>query len=1023
MYGWRADAASMQVHGRRRRSRRGYTLIEVVGATVLFVLIVTLLASTTATIVSSRSQLRQAAEIDGEIEDLLDQVTTSSYSDLLADSFTVPALCPGDAQGTGTLARSCVQVAGQPLTISWQLRRGDDAAGDGGGPLEAADDVTVTATAARTDGSLVVRTRTIPAPMPGWRDGYGTVRVRLTGAVDAMIADQRPLLLLSGTGFGDIVAAARPASDGSVVLRALPGDCSLATPCRLGLGTGDGRGISDELTLDAQTVVGPAGLVVLTENRAVDTRVAVSRRGRLSLQIDVNDPVGLRHVGLTDAAPEASSVCVWASFDDGYRRQVQPVCNSLDSGLRIPFDTYQPEPSDPAVVAFPNDTPLALAADSPTSDTCPVVPGQRYHNGTQWATVSTVGVCSSWTWGRAASVIVAPDSTVRELPASVTLTGGSSQSGLLVFDTSIEPSAVAAVGYGRQPAFSKPRSATNCPGWPTTCAPVWVTGVSVDAPEDTLCQLQHCLSAVNAAPALARVDSGVSYATQRSWPYAVPTTPSAQLSFRTYFQDNEAGSVSVTLVTKPAVGLLEACTPVCASVTNGQVVKANLATTASVDTNAYVEWRYTAPASFTGASVELRVSDGLSNRTERVLLSSSDSAPVAVQALDGTASQGSSTLVYARVFSALGTLGAGSVVWGGVPAGSAWSQNVAAGGTGWASARFTASTSVAVRHTATAVIQSNSALVISAPAVQVLSRPAAISVTPASLAASQGGSPAAQATVTVTDASGGVLRNWPVSISALSASVAWRGVAFLTPVCVTGNDGRCTAPSAEISAATTVGSGQIRFAAANKTATLALTVTQRAARLRSSNPEVPQGGSSSLTITVLDGAGSPMPNQAVQLTAPVGVSLSQSSVVTASNGTITVVATAAANTAAGQRPVTVKVARSGAEDLVTTAQLTIISVASTASLTPGNVTLAPGSTYEATLDVRDASDSPVAGAWVDPSLTSCTNGIKVSSGMSTGSDGLVSVIVEAPVDQQPTTATCSVKVAGLNPRSINVVVP
>jgi hypothetical protein len=293
--------------------RRAYTLIEVVGATALFVLTVSLLAGTTASVISSRMSIRRTIQIDASLDRLIDQVATNTYTALLQNSFDPPSRCPGDPQNAGTLSRSCTTIGASSVTVTWAITPGADSANPSG-PLDASDDLTITAQASRPDGSVFSRTRVLAAPLPAYRPGYSTLRVLLNG--DATLLDT-PLMLLSGAGFDTIVDARRPSASGTLMLRAPTTACTTASPCRVGLAPGLRRGMTDSFTLDANTAVGSSGLVTLSETRLTDLTVTVKRVSQIVLTLDATHPTGKRHTGRGDQSPESNSVCACSRSKTG----------------------------------------------------------------------------------------------------------------------------------------------------------------------------------------------------------------------------------------------------------------------------------------------------------------------------------------------------------------------------------------------------------------------------------------------------------------------------------------------------------------------------------------------------------------------------------------------------------------------------------------------------------------------------------------------------------------------------------
>lgn len=994
--------------------RRAYTLIEVVGATALFVLTVTLLAGTTASVISSRMSIRRTIQIDASLDRMLDQVSTNTFSSLLQNTFDPPSRCPGDPQNAGTLARSCTTIGASSVTVTWSVTPGTDSANPSG-PLDASDDLSITAQASRPDGSVFSRTRVLAAPLPAYRPGYATLRVLLNG--DATLLDT-PLMLLSGTGFDTIVDARRPSATGTLMLRAPTTACTSASPCRVGLAPGLRRGLTDSFTLDAKTAVGSSGLVTLSETRLTDLAVTVKRVSQVVLTIDATHPTGKRHTGRADQSPEQNSVCAWLTFKDGYASQNVPSCNS--DGASIRFTSYDPAQNG-VLVGIPSDVSLSLGADSQAQATCPVVPGQRYVNGSTWTNVSTVGVCSSWTWGRPARLVV-PADTSYSIPANVKVPAGSTFQGVLEWDASSDATGSPASGWGSQPTFAKPRSVSSCPSWPTACAPTWVSGSSTTSPETTAsCPSAHCLSTVNASPALAQITYGSSYGSTATWPYAVIAPVSQTTTFRTYVQDMEAGAVSATIVSLPTTGSLQLCNPTCAAASVSQTAATGLVTTSGVS-SAYISFQYTASSSAAATpSFVLRLSDGTSSRDELILLPSSAQA-VAVQPLATSVTQAGAVSLNARVFSSTGDLTSGTPVFATPPAGSSISSVTASTSSGWAVAALAGGTVAQGTSQTSAGLGTWPQTLF--PGFTLSARQKASSISFSSSTAvsvQQALTTTPTLTLVLRDAAGAVMPYTSVSLETSTAQgAAWRGVWVSPSACTTDQSGVCKVPPVNASAAASAGAGSLVAISSQASGYTSLSVTQLAARVLSSSPTFSQGTAGTFNITVTDAALAPVANQTVSLSAPSGVTLSSASVKTGSSGLAAVGVTVSGSASAGTVQITATITRGSNADLVVQLPLKVSSTPASASLSTSTVNVTRGTPSYIVVRVLDSTGSPSPGAYIAATCTSST--LTISSQVSSAQDGTAVLNLYAPATGSVGTVSCSVTVGSLAVQTFQAVV-
>lgn len=982
----------------RGRSLRAYTLIEVIAATTMFVFVVTLLAGTTSTVLSSRAALRGAVSIDQQLGSLLDQVSSNSFDTLLADKFTPPELCVGDTQASGSLSRSCIQSAGQEVTVSYAVTPGPDAAGDGTGPIDAADYVTVTLTASRSNGTISTRTLKVQAPSPGFRQGYGLVRVALSGNYEDLSS---PVMLFQGPSYTTPVAAVRPAGKNTVVLRAPLTACTNAIPCRVGLSSSYVESMTHQSTVSSTNVI-------LNDTRASNVELRVYKTGTLSLTIDATNSSSKRHV-TSDSPPRASSVCVWLKFNDT-EEKIIPACNSSDSGARITLSSYT-DPTTSVVTPLPTDTPITVYADKPGATVCPTVPDMQVFDGTSWAAAGNVPACSSWTWGRPSTVMLPSNTTPSlALPATLRVPSGGTLAAVLLFDTTQDASALPASGYLLQPTFASPRSTALCPKVDNICAPTWLRSQSAQSAEATCAAGTLCNSPGPSAPAMVSVTSGASFGTTSLWPYAFNTASGTTLSFRTYFQDNQSQSISVVVSTLPA-GTLQLCNPTCANVTSTPTTaSSSLATTTQPGAFSYLEWRFT-PSSTTPSSLGLTLSDGSLSRTQSVLFAPSAAATAAVAVVPASLSvaQGGSGSLYAMYFNAAGQAASTSPMYVSVFPSGVTSSPVATVASGWQAQTLTVGASTAQTS---ALSFPNSSYTGS---VKVLQRPATATLSGSTLTLLQGGSVTPTNAVLVTDQAGQVVTSYPVSFSFASTDAAWRGVYQDAPVCITSGAGTCVATTVKASLAALSGTGTIVATAGTVSASKSVTVSQTPKTALVGATKVPQGGSAPVVVMLYDGSSAPMPASSVTITLPAGLTAATSSATTDSRGAATFNVTASLSSPSGTRLISVV---SGGVSM--SFNLTVSPVPSQLYSPSSSVTVTRGSSSQLSVTARDPQGAPVPGASIAVSCTEST--LQKSTPVGATTDGTAYVTFYASATASTGTFTCSLSTGAATPLVVTVVV-
>jgi hypothetical protein len=1006
----------------RRHGLLGYTLMEVVAATAIFVTSVGILASTTTTALSSRVNLSRAMTLDSALNRVLETAASAPWEQLALNTFTPPApLCAGDPLNAGTLAQTCLVVNGRSIPVTWSVASSVDAAGVDGIPQGSADSLVITATATRTDGTKATRTKTVMAPTAGYRVApsgtvaQGVVRVQLSGS---WVTLDSPLLLLAADNT-TVVASTRVGTTGSAVMRADATTCTAALPCRVALGTGTSRGLTNTHSLDAGSVLGNSGKVVLSEGRATYVTAHIYRRGTLDVYLQAKNTTGGKQLSSTLSvtavtsetlsAPYQGSVCLWASFADGYASQQVPSCNNTESGRAVTFDTYSPSATEPLLqLAVPTGEAISLLQDSTNAD-CPVVAGQTYHASVagvgSWLPVTAVGVCSTWTWGRPTTLVTAAGTSSTFPTARITITGGGHTTAVATWIESDSARPAAGIPGTADLVWAKPRTASSCSGWPARCTPAWLSNKTASSPEFTACPTTACNSPSGTAPFFQYLTPTSS--TARKWPYGLTVAANATATFSTTITDAESQSVTVS-VPSVANGTLKMCTPGCTTVT--------AATTITVASGQTVQWSWTADSTATAATVGVRLVDstGLA-RVEYLRLPKTANTPVAAWVMRTMAPQGGSDSNRAWVWNEEGNAAEGAAVtWSSCVTGSAVTAgDVGADGV----AKGTWSVTTATPGTTTACsIQATKASVAYTSASShervVTAAPGSLTVT---AAASTQGLPTV-VSVQVLSPAGAALSGWNVAFSAETTSGAPAQSVWATPAwCVTGLDGRCSV-TFQVGTDTTTTSWVAKAKAGSATASATSTITRKVARLSLSPVTLTAGESVTATIYTADGAGKALGSKTVALVAPSGVTVTPSTGTTDSTGALAVALTATNSVVIGEKTLQ---ATSGTT--VAALEFSLTPAPSSVTLERPQVTLTRGANGTLNVTVNGARGDAVSGALV--TVTGGDAGVKVSSKLTTNVLGVAQLKLHVRSTAASGARTLTVVVAGVASQTFSVVVP
>lgn len=1065
-------------------------MMELVAATAIFITSIGLLAGTTTTALSTRVSLSRAAAIDSVLNRLLNTAASSNWESLLANTFTPPTpLCDPasseaetDAEGSGSLSRTCALVNGRQIEVAWSIRPIVSDAGADGIPQGAADALVLTASTTRADGSTASRSITLNAPMSGYRvatngaSADAVVRVQLSGSWQTL---DSPLLLLSPGADGlyndnaDVLAAATIDDAGAAVFRVgadqavLDAKCppNAELGCRVALGLGLNRGMTQTHSLDAGSLLGAGGKITLTAGKSTYASARVYRRGVLDVYLQARNTFGGRRLAsvLSNSpvtnqstyAPQAGSVCMWASFSDGYSGvdQEVPECNFTDRypvvstsvacvayqavalstvpascivrdpARAITFETYQPDSTEyPGLeLAIPTDEIIKLSADS-TKAGCPAIPGQRFTTTaggvSTWNIVTTTGVCSSWTWGRPTTLTVFGQGNQESTFPNATVTiagGGHTVATATWFGDAGRPAA--GVPSFSDTVWSKPRDAALC-GWPGTCVS------PATAPETTECPNTACKSTMNAAPYVQLItpNGGAS----QGWPLAMVVASGASRAFTTSIADPEGGQVTVTVQNAPAAsyGTLSLCTPACSPV----VVGASF----TIASGSTTSWSWTSGVTGASPSAELKLTDAQGNtRYEYLQFPKISGTPTAVAAMRTVAAQGGSDSNRATVWDEVGGgVGSATVTWN-----SCLSYSSSAGATTEANGNATSTWSVtgsqartvgALSEAGTELlntlgqcsvsVQKNSATysVTGAFSRTVRQAPGEITVV---LGTSTQNAPAVVSVVVkdrTTGAGGGnLLAGWPVALLAENtAGEPAQSVWSQVPWCLTGAAGSCNS-TFSVGTDTTASSWVLRAKSGSAVATQSSSITRIASRITGTSARLRVGATAEVTITTADGAGVPVGNMPITISVPAGVSVSPAVATTDSKGSTTVTLTAAATATIGKASMTVT---SGAT--VRQVPFVVDPAPQTLQLSQTNITVtrsaAPVGVTATVTGGREANGSAAVVPDVTVVVEGGDEGVRVSPRVSTDDAGQAVVKVYAEPDAEAGVRTITVSITTLS---------
>lgn len=927
----RRSVVSPGTHPKNSGIRRAFSVLEVAVAVAIIGLISGMITLAVTQAQMTSGNNRLERQVRSVVGSMVDQVAGAPYAQLAQGSFVRPEACPDDAK------RTCTTVWGRDIQVAWSTTLSTSP-----------DRVTITAVTETVKNRTITLHRIVAAPAAGWAEGNVSVRVTVSGdgyTGHLYVADRAGSVIGDGT-----------IENGIALISVPDASCTSKYPCRLALSPAGGA-VSGVWGLDPVTVLGSGGYIVTSEG-TTDVSAVVTRDDRVVVKLRATNPDGRQ------AAPSvAGSVCLSAIFNDGVgSRRVQKCNDTLPD--RIVFSSYRPDPARPELsLALPRGAVVSFGVDG-NSGTCPMVEGAKVFIDGEWQ--ESGSECTSWTWGTPSTIVVG--STESALNAFAHGVNGETVLTAVWAGSSARP----ATGYEGQSIWAKPRDARAC-AVSSGC-------VAQSAPEPTQCPGQHCRSSAHSGPQL------VSLLTGSRNIYSVQGTAGTENAFVLAVNSSDVGDDDTTvveLVTAPSAGSVKLSTG------TTLVAGATVASFTGSDHSIPLVWA--APGSASATSIRLRLSNTNGSTDVNVSLSTII-APWLVEAEPLDLAQGMTGTSSVTVIGTDGELFTGATVAGTGPSGVTVGTGVT-GSTGTAEISVgvgsaSAGTST-ISFSASATVSGVQRTRTGSGILFVRSSAARLTITPTSVGTNGSGS----VLVAAVDAVGNPARSTTVEFAVSRNGAAVTNVHARPGGCVTDTSGICSVLLvADPGALPAV--YDLLATSGSTSDTGLFTVAASARSITVGRASVAQGGSSKVTVTVSDAAGSPLSGQTVTLTTPTGLTASVSGTTdNLGRAVVTITATNAATIG----PNTISVSSGGAEqvgNVNVTAKITSI------RWKDGTMSVPTGSVVSVSLTAYDGADQPAASV----SLSLIPDGIVVPSVVRTDRAGVasftISVSAAAPAGQR-----------------------
>lgn len=418
------------------RYGRGFTTIELAVSLALFLFLSVFISLAVSRALSTTAEARAVRGAEAVAADVLSQVETAPYPELVAGTFSVPDPCAGNT-ATGIQATTCTKMGNVDVVLSYQYV---DVPTGTTTPVCSSTTTTGTRTATAygyvglcasvtsiagspAPDTLAPVMKRVNAPSPKFAPDGGVVRVTVGG--DTSLLPSQTLYLVKENDPSHIMGSGQIASDhiayistfGAEANTADTAACTTASPCML-VATPINGGAASPAVSGAGALYGSAarpGARISTPTGIVRD-VGVTVGGLSTLRMDATarngDTVARATPSAQDGIPSiTNTICLWATFDDNGTHSSQ-ICNSNPSnpGL-LSASTYRnganlwPLPATNVTVTTDHPSGRCLAGEQTG-----YVPGG---NGS----TAPGSVCTSWTWGvpstLPATVALNPGSTTR----------------------------------------------------------------------------------------------------------------------------------------------------------------------------------------------------------------------------------------------------------------------------------------------------------------------------------------------------------------------------------------------------------------------------------------------------------------------------------------------------------------------------------------------------------------------------------------------------------------------------------
>lgn len=317
------------------------------------------------------------------------QVSNSDYTKLIDNTYTRPSACADDD------LLSCITYGGKSYRVSWSTTLGTDANNI---LVDAPSTIKVSAQLTTYNGKNIEGSATARAPIGNWSaSDYSALRISISNPANY----SGPLYLYSAkSGVNRVIAASNPIGSGNkVVIRYLTANCG---PCRLSI-TSTGDNILQNYMLD-QAASSNYGYIINSLSGLNDINAVIRTSSKITLNLWAHNSDGNY---LPPPQSTAGSLCLYIKYSEGDKTYKVPGCTTSSNPTQIIYNTFTVKTgitNGDYTTGIPSGVPLTFSTDGVSNGESCLNPNDVA--GLTFSTTKFSGStfisgyeCTSWTWG------------------------------------------------------------------------------------------------------------------------------------------------------------------------------------------------------------------------------------------------------------------------------------------------------------------------------------------------------------------------------------------------------------------------------------------------------------------------------------------------------------------------------------------------------------------------------------------------------------------------------------------------